>query len=79
MRSALLFSASALIFVHNHPSGNTEPSLCDKEITRDLQAAAHTLQIKVLDHVIVGPEKTYFSFADQGFIDDNDLAIAGRR
>ena len=75
MRSALLFSASALIFVHNHPSGDPDPSLCDRELTRDLQAAAHTLQIKVLDHVIVGPERRYFSFADAGIIDENDCLL----
>jgi len=69
MRSALLFCAQSLIFVHNHPTGATEPSLCDKEITRDLIAAAQTLQIRVLDHVIVGPRKDYFSFADQGLVD----------
>src|SRR5512138_3638129 len=47
MKSALLNNASALIFGHNHPSGDTEPSLCDRELTRDLVFAARVLQIKV--------------------------------
>ena len=55
MKSALLNNASALIFGHNHPSGDPEPSLCDREVTRDLVFAARTLGVKVLDHVIVGP------------------------
>jgi len=70
MKSALLRNAAALIFCHNHPSGDPAPSLCDREVTRDLVAAAHTLQIKVLDHIIVGNRADYFSFADQGLIDD---------
>ena len=77
MKSALLANASALIFGHNHPSGNPEPSLCDREVTRDLVFAARCLQIKVLDHVIVGPEREIFSFADQGLIDDYDLMFNG--
>lgn len=77
MKSALLRNASALIIGHNHPSGNPEPSLCDREVTRDIVFAARTLQIKVLDHVIVGPASAVFSFADQGLIDDYDLMFNG--
>lgn len=64
-KSALLASASSLIFVHSHPSGDPEPSLADKEITRLLKSAGELLQIGVLDHVIVGLNK-YYSFADRG-------------
>ncbi|HSA94555.1 MAG TPA: DNA repair protein RadC [Acidobacteriota bacterium] len=71
IRDALRFEASALIFAHNHPSGDPEPSLCDKEITRELVLAARVLQIKVLDHIIIGNNR-YFSFADQGLIEDYD-------
>lgn len=73
MRSALLRNACALIFAHNHPSGDPAPSLCDLEITRALIRAAAMLQIKVLDHIILGPGPGYFSFADQGLIDDYAL------
>jgi len=77
MKSALLWNASSLIIGHNHPSGNPEPSACDREVTRDLVFAARTLAIKVLDHVIVGPAPEIFSFADQGLIDDYDLMFNG--
>lgn len=68
MKEALKHNASALIFVHNHPSGDPEPSLCDKEITRELVFAATIMQLKVLDHIIIGNNR-YFSFADSGLID----------
>lgn len=64
-KSALLASASSVIFVHGHPSGDPEPSLSDKEITRILRQAGELLQINVLDHVIVGRDR-YYSFADKG-------------
>jgi len=77
MRSALAHNSAALIFGHNHPSGDPEPSLCDREVTRDLVFAARCLQIKVLDHIITGPRSNYFSFADSGLIDDYDLMFNG--
>lgn len=64
-KSALLASASNVIFVHGHPSGDPEPSLSDKEITRILRQAGDMLQINVLDHVIVGLD-SFYSFADKG-------------
>ncbi len=72
IRDALRFEASALVFVHNHPSGDPEPSLCDKEITRDLVFAARVMQLKVLDHIIIGNNR-YFSFADQGLIEEYEF------
>jgi len=69
MENALKHYAAALIFVHNHPSGNPEPSRGDKELTRDLVYAASIIQIRVLDHIIVGNNK-YFSFAAQGLIEE---------
>ncbi len=76
IKDALRYEASALIFAHNHPSGDPEPSLCDREVTRDLVFAARVVQIKVLDHIIIGSNR-YFSFADQGLIDDYDLMFNG--
>jgi DNA repair protein RadC len=76
IKDALRYEASALIFAHNHPSGDPEPSLCDKEITRDLVFAARVIQIKVLDHIIIGNNR-YYSFADQGLIDEYDLEFRG--
>ncbi|HYA48074.1 MAG TPA: DNA repair protein RadC [Burkholderiales bacterium] len=76
LKDALRYEASALIFAHNHPSGDPEPSLSDKEITRDLVFAARVMQLKVLDHIIIGNNR-YFSFADQGLIDEYDLEFRG--
>jgi len=67
VESAIKHSATALIFVHNHPSGDPTPSRSDKQLTRDLVFIGNILQIKVLDHIIIG-ENRYFSFADQGLI-----------
>jgi DNA repair protein RadC len=71
IKDALRYEASSLIFAHNHPSGDPQPSLCDREITRDLVFAARVIQIRVLDHIIIGDNR-YFSFADEGLIDDYD-------
>ena len=72
IRDALRYEASALVFVHNHPSGDPEPSLCDKEITRDLVFAAKVMQLKVLDHIIIG-NNCYFSFADHGLVEEYEF------
>jgi DNA repair protein RadC len=72
MKEALRYDASALIFVHNHPSGDPEPSLCDREITRELVFAARVMELKVLDHIIIG-NNCFFSFADHGMIEDYEL------
>lgn len=64
-KTALEMGATALILCHNHPSGTTIPSDADKQITRKLKLAGDSLEIKVLDHLIV-TETSYFSFADEG-------------
>jgi len=64
LKNALGVGATALILCHNHPSGTLNPSQADKEITQKLKTAAHSLDIKVLDHLIV-TENAYFSFADE--------------
>jgi len=69
MEKAIKRYAASLIFVHNHPSGNPEPSMSDKELTRDLVYAASIMQIKVLDHLIIG-ENRYFSFTGEGLIEE---------
>jgi DNA repair protein RadC len=77
VESAIKYSAAAQIFIHNHPSGDPTPSKSDKQLTRDLVFVGHILQIKVLDHIIIG-ENRYFSFADQGMIEkyeDNFLNL----
>jgi len=64
---ALETGAAALVFVHNHPSGDPTPSVEDKKLTRDLVWSSRLLMIQVLDHIIIG-HNTYFSFADEGII-----------
>jgi DNA repair protein RadC len=66
---ALENRAAAMVFVHNHPSGDPAPSGEDRKLTRDLVWASHLLMIQVLDHVIIG-NNTYYSFADEGLIKD---------
>src|SRR3989344_439553 len=62
-KSAIKESSNAIILVHNHPSGDIEPSEEDNEITNLLFKAGDLLSIKVLDHVIIGNDK-YFSYKD---------------
>ena len=64
LKNALEVGATGLILAHNHPSGTLKPSAADKQITNKLKAAAQSLDIKVLDHLII-TEKAYFSFADE--------------
>ncbi len=56
-RAAVVANAAALILLHNHPSGEPEPSEADLKVTRDLIRAGQVLKIEVLDHVIVGNPK----------------------
>jgi len=70
--TAIKHNAVSLIFAHNHPSGNPEPSKSDKELTRDLVYAGSIMQIRVLDHIIIGNNK-YFSFAGEGLIEEYEL------
>lgn len=60
-------SAAAVIFVHNHPSGDPEASPEDRALTRRLVSAGEIIGIRVLDHVIIG-DRQYVSFADQGWL-----------
>jgi DNA repair protein RadC len=60
-------SAAAVIFVHNHPSGDPAPSPEDIEITRRLKEVGDLMGVRVLDHVVVGRDR-YFSFNDKGML-----------
>ena len=72
MENAIKYHSASLIFAHNHPSGNPEPSTSDKDLTRDLVYAGSIMRIKVLDHVIIGGNR-YFSFAGEGLIEEYEL------
>ena len=68
-KTALLPNASAVILIHNHPSGRTEPSAEDRQLTRKLQEAAKLLEIRVLDHLILsGDTDGLFSFRENGLL-----------
>lgn len=67
VEAALRRNAAALVFAHNHPNGHVQPSEQDKVLTRALVLAATTVQIKVLDHLIVSPDKV-FSFRREGLL-----------
>lgn len=67
LKSALEKYATSLIFCHNHPSGNLEPSDADKKVTRQLKEAAVVMEIPVIDHLIV-TQSGFFSFADEGLL-----------
>ena len=66
-KPAIKKSAKSIIFAHNHPSGNPRPSADDFEITRRLMDAGEILDIKVLDHIIIG-ENDYYSFKKENDI-----------
>jgi DNA repair protein RadC len=63
MKQTLDLGAVAIILAHNHPSGTLKPSNADKQITQKIKLACETLDIKVLDHLII-TQKSYYSFAD---------------
>ena len=67
LKNALEVGATGIILAHNHPSGTLTPSEADKQLTNKLKVASESLDIKVLDHVIV-TEKAYFSFADENLL-----------
>jgi DNA repair protein RadC len=67
VRSALRHNAAACILSHNHPSGVTEPSAADRAITRRLVEALALIEVRVLDHIIVGAADT-MSFASRGLL-----------
>ena len=67
VKAALLANASAVIFAHNHPSGVPDPSQADKMLTDALRSALTTVDVRVLDHIIVAGPKTT-SFAERGWL-----------
>jgi DNA repair protein RadC len=78
IESAIRYNSVSLIFVHNHPSGNPEPSSSDKTLTRELVFAASVMQIKVLDHIIIGNDR-YYSFATEGLIEEYEMDFLNLR
>lgn len=67
VKSALKLNVASLICYHNHPSGHADPSEADKRITQTLSSALQLVDVRILDHIIVGGMNTY-SFAEHGLI-----------
>ncbi|WP_415755561.1 RadC family protein [Pseudomonas leptonychotis] len=67
VKEALHRNAAAVIFAHNHPSGNPEPSQADKTLTQRLKEALTLVEVRSLDHIVVGGRQTV-SFAERGLI-----------
>lgn len=65
-KRAMLQNASSIILMHNHPSGDPDPSVEDIEITRRLVEAGNIIGISVLDHVVIGDEYRFYSMAANG-------------
>ncbi|PJG83715.1 RadC family protein [Caviibacterium pharyngocola] len=67
IKTALCYNAAAVILAHNHPSGEAQPSQSDKLITDKIKQAAEIVEVRVLDHFIIG-KGCYFSFCENGWI-----------
>ena len=67
VKRALFHNAAAIIFAHNHPSGVAEPSQADETLTQSLKQALALVDIRVLDHFVIGSEAVV-SFAERGLI-----------
>lgn len=73
-RAAIMTAASSIVLVHNHPSGDPQPSAADIRITRVIREAGQLMQIELLDHVIIGCREDdplrlgYYSFRSGGFV-----------
>ena len=67
VKTALRFNAAAVIFSHNHPSGNPEPSAADRALTQRLKQALALIEVRTLDHIIVAGDQTT-AFAERGWL-----------
>ncbi|MCU7867427.1 MAG: DNA repair protein RadC [Candidatus Thiodiazotropha sp. (ex Lucinoma borealis)] len=67
VKRTLELNAGAVILAHNHPSGIAEPSIADRSITKRLQNALELIDVRVLDHIVVGAEEVV-SFAERGLL-----------
>lgn len=67
VQRAMALNAASMILAHNHPSGSTQPSDADKQLTNRLKSLLESIDVRVLDHFIIGDEGT-FSFAEHGLL-----------
>jgi DNA repair protein RadC len=67
VRQALLYNAVSILVAHNHPSGSAQPSAADERVTRRLREALSLIEVRLLDHFVVG-EATCYSFSEHGLL-----------
>ena len=67
VKRAIALHAASIIFAHNHPSGHAEPSAADKSITERLKSALALIDVRVLDHLVIG-DSDIISLAERGWI-----------
>jgi DNA repair protein RadC len=68
LQYAIKANASGIIICHNHPSGNAQPSESNLTITRNIKDSVNVMDIQLLNHLIIVPEGSYYSMADEGII-----------
>lgn len=66
MQTALVSNATSIVLAHNHPSGTVRPSGQDDAITKKIRLACELMDIRLLDHIIVTPFDSYYSYCDEG-------------
>jgi DNA repair protein RadC len=69
VKHAISMAAASIVLMHNHPSGNFEPSEADKKMTKKLLFALKEIDMQLVDHIITGKDTRYFSFYEEGLID----------
>lgn len=68
LKGAINILASSIILVHNHPTGTLRASVADEKITKQVKEACKFLDLELLDHLILGLENNFYSFADEGIL-----------
>ena len=66
IQTALVSNATSIILTHNHPSGNPRPSIQDDSLTKKIKSACELMDIRLLDHIIVTPYNSFYSYCDEG-------------
>lgn len=79
IKASLARDAAALVIAHNHPSGNCEPSQADRDLTQTLFQACALLDIRLLDHLIIGSNNKPYSFADHGLMTEIEQTWQAKR
>lgn len=66
LQTALVSNATSIILTHNHPSGNPHPSIHDDSLTKKIKSACELMDIRLLDHIIVTPYDSFYSYCNEG-------------